>query len=79
MVRNIFNAVKFFSCFILARSGFLWTKDGKAADSEQPLESFNRGLCVFTGWLDILKIDKLHLFIVFHVSICWAWSFVWGG
>ena len=47
---------------------------------------FNRGLCVSAGGLRLCGVawhsknwQKLHWFIVFHVSI-WggAWSFVWG-
>ena len=35
--------------------------------------------CVCAGGLDILNLKELHWFIVFHISIWGAWSFVWAG
>ena len=46
--------------------------------NERSRKSSTEGLYVCAAGLKILKIDELHWFIVFHISICGTGSFVWG-
>jgi len=38
-----------------------------------------RAVYACAGGFDILKFDKNSLLMVFHISIWWAWNFVWGA
>jgi len=43
-------------------------------------ESFQEGLCICSGGLDILKFDEKSTDLqCFIIQFRWAWSFVWGG
>ena len=50
------------------------------ANQNRRQKVFNRGLCVSTGGLDILKIDKNSTdLLCFMFQFGGAWRFVWGG